>query len=423
MNSAPHRTTAHRRTGDWSAVIVNYNGDPFLPACLEAISKVRLGPSQVFVVDNASTDGSLFELNAYPWAEAIQNRTNLGFAGAANIGLERIETSLAVILNPDVELAPDYGDALIEVFVANPRLGVAGTLLTYPDGETVQHAGGGVHYPLLDTDHRGRGQPLSAELERQVDIDFATGAALAVRMEAVRAVDGFDEQFVPVYYEDVDLSTRIRANGWDVRLCPTLRALHHEGVTLQHDPPYYIFLQRNRLRYALKHLSPRQWSEAFVPAEMARIRHELAKPSIPGVGETIGIEGIDVLLRDLDPLASADRALLAVPEYPYADVDLAELHELRYVAGKPLASRTPFVARLRGWLNSLTSRWYVDGALAEQRAFNDAVVRAFTAQNQRNASQDRLNREQTAALILVALVTLRRVHDLARARANEGGDS
>jgi hypothetical protein len=241
-------------------------------------------------------------------------------------------------------------------------------------------------------------------------------------MEAVREVGGFDEQFAPVYYEDVDLSTRIRKRGWDVQLLPELRALHHEGVTLQQSRDYHILLQRNRLRYALTHLDARQWSEDFVPAELARIRHELVHPYVPGVKETIGLEGLEMLLRDLDALTAAGRAILAVPDYPDADIDLDELQDLRAIKGRSPPTGFPLKMRLRNWLNGVTSRWYVDAALAEQNAFNDAVVRALTAQNHRNAMQDRVNREQTAALILVALTTLRRFRDLARPSPNQTRD-
>ena len=403
----------NRPTGDWSVVIVNYNGDPFLAACLEAIARVRLRPSRVFVVDNASSDGSLFELNAYPWAEAIRNPTNLGFAGGANIGLERVETSCAVILNPDVELEPDFGHALVDAFLENPRLGVAGSLLTYPDEVTIQHAGGVIAYPTLFTSHRGRGEQLSSESERSVNIDFATGAVLAVRMETIREIDGFDERFGPVYYEDVDLSARAREAGWEVKLQPELRAIHHEGVTLQHEPAYYAFLHRNRLRYAIKHLSSDQWNREFLPAEIARIRHELAHPQVEGIPESVGLEGIDNLLRSLDPLVGTESALLTVPEYPEETIDVDGLESLRAVQGRPLRSRVPGLGRLRNWFNNLGPRWYVDGAMADQRAFNDAVVRAFESQQARNIQQDRLNREQTAELVLLALTALGRFESIA----------
>lgn len=409
MDSARPQRIGRKTAGDWSAVVVNYNGDPFLAACLEAIGKAWLRPKDVFVVDNASTDGSLFEMNAYPWAEALQQPFNLGFAGGANAGLARVETSVAVVLNPDVELFPDFGDELVQAFDENPKLGVAGTLLTYPDGLTVQHAGGVIRHPSLDTDHRGRGEALNDEMQRRVPIDFATGAAIGLRMTALREAGGFDEQFAPVYYEDVDLSSRIRDLGWDVELVPGLRALHHEGVTLDEDPSYFVYLHRNRIRYALKHLSNREWAGAFVPAEIDRIRHELASPPDPGVPEAVGVEGIEMLLRDLQPLAAADAALLSVPPFPDADLDLDELRERRVVQGRPVRSRVPFVSWFRNWINNLGPRWYVDAALADQRAFNDAVVRALEAQADRNARQDLVAREQTAASLLLALTMLGRL--------------
>ncbi|CAN5801673.1 hypothetical protein BH23CHL2_BH23CHL2_28980 [soil metagenome] len=409
MDSARPQRIGRKAAGDWSAVVVNYNGDPFLAACLEAIGSVRLRPKDVFVVDNASTDGSLYEMNAYPWAETLQLRTNLGFAGGANAGLARVETGVAVVLNPDVELFPDFGDELVRAFDENPKLGAAGALLTYPDGLTVQHAGGVIRYPLLDTDHRGRGEALNAEMQRRIPIDFATGAAIGLRMAALHEAGGFDEQFAPVYYEDVDLSIRIRELGWDVELVPGLRALHHEGVSLDYDPSYYVYLHRNRIRYALKHLSHREWTTAFVPAELDRIRHELASPSEPGIPEAVGVEGIEMLLRDLEPLAAADSALLSVPPFPDANLDLDELRELRVVEGRPVRSRVPLIGWLRNWINNLGPRWYVDAALADQRAFNDAVVRALEAQTARNAQQDRLSREQTAASLLLALTMLGRL--------------
>ncbi len=413
MDSARQLQIGRARTGDWSAIIVNYNGDPFLPACLEALGRVRLRPKDVFVVDNASTDGSLFEMNGYPWAEVVKNPTNLGFAGGANTGLRRVETSYAVILNPDVEVAPDFGEQLVEAFGASPRLGAAGTLLTYPDGETIQHAGGRVYRPGFHTDHLGRGEPISAEFGQIVDIDYATGAALVLRMEAAREVGGFDETLAPVYYEDVDLSTMLRKHGWDVQLIPTLRGLHHEGVTLDYSRDYFVLLNRNRYRYAMKHLSSREWFEEFVPWEIARIRHDLAKTEAAGSTEVIGIEGLDMLLRQLDPLAGADAASIGVPPYPGGAFDLAELDRLRVVGGQPSTSRVPLIGRLWSRFLGIGARRYVDEALLEQRAFNDAVMRALTIQQDRNTLQDHVNREQTAALMLFALVALRRLDDLA----------
>jgi GT2 family glycosyltransferase len=398
-------------TGDWSAVIVNYNGDPFLAACLAAVERVRLRPRDVFVVDNASTDDSMRELIGYPWAQSLPQNANLGFAGGANAGLERVETSYAVILNPDVELDPGFGEALVGAFSANERLGVAGSLLLYPDLRTVQHAGGVVIRPHMSTDHRGRGQALEGEFERELDIDFATGAALGLRMAAAREVGGFDTEFSPVYYEDVDLCARIRNAGWDVRLIPSMRAIHHESVTLGHSPDYFIYLHRNRIRYALRHLDLDQWFSEFVPFEFGRIRHELARLQQSGELQRVGAEAIDMLLRDMPALSQADAALPLVPDFPDERICVEELEGLRAVAGKPIRSRAPLLGRLRNLVNDLGPRHYVDAALSEQRAFNDAVVRAFELQRTHNARQQQLNREQTAAMLTLALVVVGRLYE------------
>lgn len=352
------------------------------------------------------------ELPAYPWAEALPQRENLGFAGGANAGLERVETPVAVVLNPDVELDPDFGLAMTRAFARNPRLGVAGSLLLYPDGKTIQHAGGVITDPTMATDHRGRGQPLSPEYEQEVDIDFATGAAIGLRMEALRQIGGWDTRFSPVYYEDVDLSVRMRAAGWEVRLIPTMRGLHHEGVTLGHAPDYFVYLHRNRILFALEHLTTEQWNREFLSAEFERLRAYLTElpPGLPD--QVVGFEAIDMLLRDLDPFGGTSAAL-SLPlstDTPAPDLDEL-LAATRDVGWRPLDTRVPLLGRLFNLFSRLGPRWYIERALAGQRVFNDAVVRAFQAQRDRDAACERQSREHLAATLLLALILLERTRN------------
>lgn len=387
----------------WTAVVINYNGGGFLESCLAALRAAH--PTDILVVDNASTDGSLVELHQFPEAQALPLAENLGFSGGANAGLDEVETELAVILNPDVEVAPDFGRRLTAAFAANPRLGAAGALLLYPDGATIQHAGGVLERPLLTTRHRGYGEPLGPGYEAEAEIDFATGAALCLRMAAVREVDGFDEELAPVYYEDVDLCLRLRTAGWQVRYIPELRALHHEGVTLQRSRAYHTHFFRNRLRFALKHLSADEWRRDFVPAEAERLRWELFQELGEDWLDQSGAGALDWVVRATGEPDEWPRASLLRPELAlFNNASLAQARASWHVAGQPLSSGVPLLGRFRNFVNNLGPRWYVDQALAQQRAFNAAIVQLME-------QQERRDREQTAGLLLLALLSLERLRD------------
>jgi hypothetical protein len=310
----------------------------------------------------------------------IAQPRNLGFAGGANIGLAAVETPYALLMNPDVEVEPDFGAALIDTFERDRSLGAAGALLLYPGGDRIQHAGGVIERPLMTTRHAHYRDSLSHVELAPVVVDFVTGGAMSLRMQAFRAVGGFDERYSPVYYEDVDLCVRLRDAGWTVRFIPTLRAIHHEGVTLQQSDAYFRHLHRNRLRFALARLTPSEWQMQFVPAEIERIRYELSVLTDDGWRERSGAEAIESTLRGVE---GWERVSLLPVQAPGSMQ--AHLEELRAIWAVP--HHGPVRSRLHRAIDRLFS---------DQRAFNGAVVRAFEM-------QDRLNQQQTANLLLIAL--------------------
>lgn len=386
----------------WTAIIVNYNGASYLGPCLAALAATDTPPGATIVVDNASSDDSLLELHAFPRAEVLAQTRNLGFAGGANVGLRAVETEYALLLNPDVEIGPDFGAALLDAFDRHPRLAAGGALLTYPTDARIQHAGGIIDRPLMTTRHRGYGEKDLSAYTGDSNVDFVTGGAMALRMDAVNEVRGFDEQFSPVYYEDVDLCIRLRAAGWHVKFVPSLQAAHHEGVTLKREPGYYRHLHRNRIRFALKHLSQSEWAHQFVPAELARLRHELAISTSPDDVETSGAAAIEAVLRGRRSPEDWNTAS-ALPNWPVGSDDIDAARQLIEVAGSCPRSRIPLVGWIRRKVNDLGPRWYVDPAFEQQRAFNAAIVHALE-------THERMHREQTAALLLVALDELGRLN-------------
>lgn len=375
----------------WTAVIVNYNGAAYVDACIVALQRTVPPPADIVVVDNASTDDSLVELAAFPRVDVLRQPRNLGFAGGANVGLAAVETPYALLLNPDVEVDPGFGAALLRAFADDPSLGAAGALLLYPETTTVQHAGGIVERPLMTTRHRGYREPVERISRDVVDVDFVTGGAMGLRVDAFRAVGGFDEQFSPAYYEDVDLCASLRTAGWRVRLVPALRAAHHEGSTLGRSDDYYRHLHRNRVRYALKHLSADEWQRSFLPAEIERIRTDLGGE---GDNDWRAFSGADAIAALLAGDGLTVPALVGVS--PAAgQVSVAELK-----TGWEVQRRRPGEGRLRRLLTPWNRQ--IDRVIEQQRAFNGSVVRAFE-------QQDALNRQQTAHLLLIALEVVARL--------------
>src|SRR5207248_1616517 len=92
-----------------SVIVPNWNGRGWLPRCLESLARQELSASEVIVVDNGSSDGSLAYLRAeHPWATVLELGANTGFAHAANQGMHAARCDLVALINTDVVLAPDW---------------------------------------------------------------------------------------------------------------------------------------------------------------------------------------------------------------------------------------------------------------------------------------------------------------------------
>lgn len=307
---------------DTAVVVVNWNGGRDLAACLEAVFTQSSPPAQVVLVDNGSTDGSADAAEAgFPSVRRLDLPHNPGFGAAVDAAAPTTTGDLLVVLNPDVVLAPDWLATVAAAFDADPYLGVAGSKLLFPDGR-VQHAGGRLIRPLMLADHRYYGAADTADERDPIDVDYVTGAAIAIRRAAFEAVGGFDEHFF-LYFEETDLCARARAAGWRVRYLPTARAVHRESaVTGRESAGYYRHYHHGRLRYALKHLRAAQVLSDLVPAERARIDAVVSLDELVGLRHAF-IDHAARLADVTDSALAADQPELR-PALAYALTGLAE---------------------------------------------------------------------------------------------------
>jgi len=254
-----------------SIVIPVWNGIHFLPACLDALLAQQTGTQtfEIIAVDNASNDGS-GDLIAqrYPQVRLLRNRQNQGFAGGCNRGIEAAQGDLIVLLNQDTQVQADWLPILTRVAL-DPANGVVGCKTLYPDGKTVQHAGGWIDWPLGLSHHRGQGEPDGAAWNQSGPVEFVTGAALAVRRSVLDQIGLLDEAFWPGYFEDADFCLRVQTAGYAVIYCAEAVVLHQESASWTARSGMSAAYQQGRLRFLLKQLPPPQFLAEFVPAERA----------------------------------------------------------------------------------------------------------------------------------------------------------
>jgi hypothetical protein len=151
---------------------------------------------------------------------------------------------------------------------ADPGIGIAGAKLLYPDG-TIQFAGGRIDGPRGYTYHLGWHEPDKGQWDILGDVDFVTGASLAITRQALDHIGYEDERFFPIDYEDPDMSYRARAAGYRVVLVPQAVAIHHESSTSRASEISRVLpLEAGRVRFVCKHWPAGRLREEFLPAEL-----------------------------------------------------------------------------------------------------------------------------------------------------------
>jgi GT2 family glycosyltransferase len=262
-----------------SLIFLNWNGRDYLSQCLpSAFALDYEGEYEVMVVDNGSSDDSVeFVRRQFPQVRVIENGRNLGYAGGMNVGLRAARGDVGIILNNDVILRPDWLAELLAPMAADPRIGIAGCKIFYPDGKTLQHAGGTIYPPRMVPDHFGYREVDEGKYDELRDVNYVTSAAMALRLDMLEQIGYLDDGFFPIYYDDVEICFRARDAGYRVVYVPRATMIHLESATVGYASPRYLLnMHRSRLRFALKRLKPSEFASNFVPAETAWLKEEVS---------------------------------------------------------------------------------------------------------------------------------------------------
>lgn len=239
-----------------SIIIPVYNQFVYTYRCLESIQKYGGDIAyEVIVGDDCSSDRTKELEKTVRGIRVIHNEENCQFLLNCNRISKEARGKYLVFLNNDTQVQKGWLEALVNLMETDNTVGLAGSKFVYPTG-LVQEAGGIVWKDASVLQFGNGRQPGEEELNRKRETDYISGASVIIRKELWDAIGGFDEQFAPAYYEDVDLAFQVRERGYRVVYQPESEVVHFEGIseggTEEMDEGKKRLLERNREKFAAK---------------------------------------------------------------------------------------------------------------------------------------------------------------------------
>jgi N-acetylglucosaminyl-diphospho-decaprenol L-rhamnosyltransferase len=222
-------------------VIVAYRCRDLLRICLASVFEhAPSRPLRVFVVDNASGDGTpAMVRDEFPQVELLVNSRNRGFSAANNLAIAAGEGEYVLALNPDTELTGAALDRLCSLMDTKPEVGICGPALIQADGTPDHAARRSFPTPVSALGHfsgigrRRRSGALAAYRAPEVEsgpVDAVNGAFMLIRRSALEQVGLFDEGYW-MYMEDLDLCYRFAEAGWTTWFEPSVTVGHLKAGT------------------------------------------------------------------------------------------------------------------------------------------------------------------------------------------------
>ena len=242
-------------------VVVNWNGLADTTECLESLQGIAYPNYEAIVVDNGSSgdDAQLLQERFGDSIRLIVSPENLGFAGGANLAIREAlagDADCVLLLNNDVTVDPEFLDGLVEAAERLPRAAAVCPKIYFHDESTVICSTGGRVNPWAGTARQVvRGEQDRGQYEEIAERDYADGACMLIRREALERVGLLDEEYF-AYWEETDWCARAAEAGYECYYVPDARVWHKTARSQTPDAEYYYLFRRNALLFLRKRKSP-----------------------------------------------------------------------------------------------------------------------------------------------------------------------
>jgi len=235
-----------------SIITVNYNQVQHTCAFLESLRKISYPNIEIIVVDNHSAENPESILQTqYPEAKLILSKSNLGFAGGNNLGINMATGKYLLFINNDTEVDAGFLEPLVSLFESNPKAGIASPkILYYNSDNIIQYVGCNKINPYTGRNKRiGYKEKDLGQYDTLRETELAHGAAMMVPRHVVDEAGVMPELFF-LYYEELDWCESIKNCGYSIYAVPASKVFHKESMSVgKNSTLKTYYMTRNRLLF------------------------------------------------------------------------------------------------------------------------------------------------------------------------------
>lgn len=236
-----------------SVIVLNHNGERFIPACLTSLKKTSYPKFEIIFIDNGSKDRSIVQAQEYlkdfPDKQILNTGKNIGWSAGNNFGIRAVKGEAIILLSNDTEVDPHWLEELIKILYSDEKIGIVqGKSLSIHDRKTIDSGKNyvdvfGFCYSEVPKDF-------------PEEVFFAEGVAMGVKKAVFNKIGLLDKDYF-IMYDDIDFSWRARLAGYKVMIAPHSVVYHHRGGTVGEGvlkvKPKIVYLNtRNHLTCLLK---------------------------------------------------------------------------------------------------------------------------------------------------------------------------
>lgn len=333
---------------DIAVVICNWNKKEYVLRCIESVLASTVKNIDIYVVDNASTDGSVIAIQQWYGDSVflIQNEVNKGGAGGFNTGIRTVlkKTYTYIhLLDNDAFLDVVALENSMEFLEQYPDVGIVGSKIYLMDvPEQIQEMGARINYNTFNIELNYGGAVDDKNIPEIVECDYVPACSMMVRTEALRKAGAMDEQYF-IYWDDIDLGYRIKQAGYRIVCYGRAKAWHKRGAVAKANTFSTYYFWRNRVHFfasylndaALKRFAERLQEEMFQAIYMSNYtgRYNNARTILHAVEDALnGIRNKAGKDRIFEREQVPERFLQVISEYKEVEIVVrSDIRTLRMI--------------------------------------------------------------------------------------------